>query len=244
MKSKFIFLMVLFSVFAVHYFLLSNTGSNIIQANQVQLNTINKKVSKEPRKRQIKLRDLSFKSSPVISNYKDKALKDHIYCLPFKPGNSYVVSQTVGRTHKNNGKYAIDFMIPTGAGIHAARSGKVIATQDLFTHSGRTEEYLGSANYIVIEHVDGTIAMYAHLDKNGVRVSKGEYVNVGDHIGYSGNTGFSNGAHLHFEVFANKKGRSRSVPLYFWTKNSLREKLEAGKRYFASKDCLQSNNGI
>lgn len=49
--------------------------------------------------------------------------------------------------------------------------------------------------------LDNTWAIYVHLKVNGVAVTEGQRVNVGDLIGYSGNTGNSTGPHLHFAVY-------------------------------------------
>jgi hypothetical protein len=47
------------------------------------------------------------------------------------------------------------------------------------------------ANVVVIEHQDGTVAIYAHLPQNGARVAEEDYVRRGHPIGLVGNTGFS-----------------------------------------------------
>jgi len=58
-------------------------------------------------------------------------------------------------------------------------------------------------NYVVIKGVDGRIYTYAHLGE--VNVSKGQFVSSGLKIGLVGDTGYSDGAHLHFSVKENGK---------------------------------------
>ncbi len=48
--------------------------------------------------------------------------------------------------------------------------------------------------------MDGSIAYYWHLQKDGVLVNIGDTVQTGQWIGLSGNTGYSAFPHLHFEV--------------------------------------------
>ncbi|MEZ4691437.1 MAG: M23 family metallopeptidase [Ignavibacteria bacterium] len=55
------------------------------------------------------------------------------------------------------------------------------------------------ANLVQIRHSDGTYAFYYHLMKKSVTVKLGEYVAVGQTIGYVGSSGNSTDAHLHFE---------------------------------------------
>jgi murein DD-endopeptidase MepM/ murein hydrolase activator NlpD len=52
----------------------------------------------------------------------------------------------------------------------------------------------------MLEHSNGLNTMYAHLSV--ISVSKGQSVNTGDVIGYSGMTGYATGPHLHFGVYA------------------------------------------
>ena len=68
----------------------------------------------------------------------------------------------------------------------------------------------------MIRHSDNTIGRYYHLIKDGVRVVPGQKVKVGDFIGLSGNTGYSDGPHLHFDVFyAIDAYRRQTVPIVF-----------------------------
>lgn len=55
-------------------------------------------------------------------------------------------------------------------------------------------------NYVKIKHGNGMYTLYAHLQYGSVSVKVGQRVKQGQVIGYMGNTGHSNGAHLHFEV--------------------------------------------
>lgn len=55
-------------------------------------------------------------------------------------------------------------------------------------------------NYVLLRHPNGYYTLYAHMKYGSVTVSKGQWVSKGQTIGYMGNTGHSNGAHVHFEV--------------------------------------------
>ena len=71
-----------------------------------------------------------------------------------------------------------------------------------------------------IVHADETIATYAHMAFSGVRVRPGQQVQAGTLIGYSGATGYTSGAHLHFVVHRlvrTNDGFARvSLPLRFY----------------------------
>ena len=86
---------------------------------------------------------------------------------------------------------------------------------DKLTSGVRTGENEGD-NRVVIEHADGTFAIYAHLRQGGpARV--GQRVESGDQIGLSGDTGFSTGPHLHFEVYKVRlDGQRQTLTVKFW----------------------------
>ena len=88
-----------------------------------------------------------------------------------------------GRMHQG-----IDIAAPIGTPIVAAASGKVIDVG----------WYSGYGNLVKIEHLDGSVTVYAHNHKN--LVSHGQKVDQGEQIAEMGNTGRSTGSHLHFEI--------------------------------------------
>lgn len=55
-------------------------------------------------------------------------------------------------------------------------------------------------NYVKLKHDDGYYTLYGHIAYNTIKVKKGDRVKKGDILGYMGNTGYSTGGHLHFEV--------------------------------------------
>ena len=87
----------------------------------------------------------------------------------------------------------------------AAKAGTVIAVNNSCSHNYAKNSSCGCGggygNYVIISH-DGTYStLYGHL--SSAAVSVGQYVEQGQVIGYIGSTGWSTGAHLHFEVRVN-----------------------------------------
>lgn len=85
------------------------------------------------------------------------------------------------------GHTGVDFAAPVGADVVAADNGRVL-------EAGVHPQY---GNYVKLLHSWGE-TVYAHL--NDFRVKVGDYVLGGEVMGHSGNTGFSEGAHLHFAL--------------------------------------------
>lgn len=91
-----------------------------------------------------------------------------------------------GRLHAGT-----DVGVPVGTTVRASRAGKVI-----------TAGWVGGyGNCVMIDHGDGVWTVYGHLSEFSTSV--GSYVNQGDQIALSGNTGRSTGPHLHFEIRVN-----------------------------------------
>jgi murein DD-endopeptidase MepM/ murein hydrolase activator NlpD len=140
------------------------------------------------------------------------------YRAPFALAKSYGVTQAPpdAVTHRDPGsRYAIDFAMPVGSAVHAAREGMVIDVSYRNFRNGTSPELRTEANYVQILHDDGTTAVYAHLQMDTVRVRPGQRVARGEYIANSGNTGFSTGPHLHFVVLRNAGLRNESVPVTF-----------------------------
>ena len=64
---------------------------------------------------------------------------------------------------------------------------------------------LSYGNYVKIDHGNGIVTLLAHMKYNSVVVKVGDKVKRGDKIGIMGNTGYSKGTHLHYEVMINKE---------------------------------------
>lgn len=126
--------------------------------------------------------------------------KDILYRIPFAKGTQTHVSQGFNGSQSHQGKYAIDFAVPIGTPVKAARSGKVVAFEASNNQGSFNKSYGKFANFIIIEHKDKTLAKYYHLRQNGVAVKLGAHVKQGELIAYSGDTGYSSGPHLHFSV--------------------------------------------
>lgn len=141
---------------------------------------------------------------------------DVAYRMPVTSGPGSIVQGFGGSfSHADRQNWhAIDFALPEGSPILAARDGMVMQVVADHTASGTDRDrYVNRANHIRILHADGSMALYAHLMPGGSRVSPGEQVRAGQHIADSGNTGFSSGPHLHFVVQVNRGMALESVPV-------------------------------
>ena len=97
--------------------------------------------------------------------------------------------------YHGKGHNGIDFAASIGTPIKAALSGTVIGT-------GNTDSTRGCYSFgkwVLVKHLNGLSTMYAHLSQ--INVSSNEAVGTGDTLGYSGETGYATGPHLHFGVY-------------------------------------------
>ncbi len=126
---------------------------------------------------------------------------EEVYKLPFPEGQSYTITQgynnVLDGSHYGKLLYSIDFSMREGTDIAATKSGKVV---NLYEAGKKVN------NYVILQHNDGLYSSYSHLKKDGVLVNVGDFVQQGEIIAKSGNTGYSTGPHLHFQI--NKYGSS------------------------------------
>jgi murein DD-endopeptidase MepM/ murein hydrolase activator NlpD len=137
------------------------------------------------------------------------------YRLPWPAGLSDAVAQAPGEWPTHQSLQAWDFDLDYEV-VLAARGGRVSMVRTDERMGGCDSAFGGRANYILIDHGDGTSALYLHIDYKGALVREGILVAQGDAIAYSGSSGLSCGdggwasSHLHFQV-------QRTVPGQWWS---------------------------
>ncbi len=162
-------------------------------------------------------------SKPLVN---DDALKEFSrnHYIPYLKDYEVTISRGNGESSHSEEKkqyYAWDFVHSDsahgyigGVPIVAAAPGKIRLKRDDSTVSSEEERYAGWANYIVIEYTNsfgkslGIEGLYLHIKKPdelekkvfGLDQKVGDTVEVGDIIGLTGDTGFSTGPHLHYQV--------------------------------------------
>ena len=143
-------------------------------------------------------------SSWILGDFNARQSPDAIYRLPYQDSMTFRIGQAPGgpiTTHTApDSQYAVDIGMPQGTPIVAARDGVVIYTEANQIYGGQSPDMMTKANEVRIQHIDGTIAIYAHLAYGGVYVYPGQKVVAGTQIGLAGSTGYSSGPHLHFAV--------------------------------------------
>lgn len=124
------------------------------------------------------------------------------------PGYSYGTCQLNCQCddHKNTGHKGVDISAPKGTRIIAANSGKVTILStctENYNKSGKCPcgKCGNAGNSLKIVGSDGYVTTYMHL--TNFSVSNGQQVTAGQQIGTVGTTGWSTGAHLHFELRIN-----------------------------------------
>lgn len=98
--------------------------------------------------------------------------------------------------YNGGGHNGVDFGASIGTPVKAARDGVVAGVGD-------TDAACYGVSYgkwVLVKHSNNLSTLYAHLSL--IKVSTGQQVDVGQVLGYSGDTGYATGPHLHFGVFA------------------------------------------
>lgn len=127
---------------------------------------------------------------------------------PLQYSDVYISSSYGSRTDPATGAYKYHGGVDTccwsgtyGKAVRAAASGTVIVA---------TYNAGGYGYYVVIDHGNGLTTVYGHNSE--LCVSSGQSVSQGDVIAYAGSTGYSTGAHVHFEV---RENNTRVNPLKY-----------------------------
>jgi len=158
---------------------------------------------------------------------------DGPYRLPYAVATRHRVSQAYPDriTHFDSASaHAIDFELPIGTGVHAARGGIVMdVAADYFRSDREAVDPDAPANIVRVLHDDGTMALYGHLQLHSIRVVPGQRIERGEYIADSGDTGFSTGPHLHFVVQHNRDGEIVSVPVRFATIDGSSAEVHSGE---------------
>jgi murein DD-endopeptidase MepM/ murein hydrolase activator NlpD len=165
-----------------------------------------------------------------------------LYVLPYRVGHRSQVTRTFDHYTPLNGGvglYAVDFGMPIGTPVHAARAGVVVAVEERFSDDDRADFH---ENWVMIRHQDETIGRYIHLTQGGAMVEVGEPVSQGQMVGLSGNSGASSGPHLHFDLQScgpnlppgyNRLPCGRTLPLSFRNTGAHGCGLVSGRLYVA-----------
>lgn len=94
----------------------------------------------------------------------------------------------------------------------------------------------GYGNYVIIQHNDGILTVYAHMYENTITVKAGDTVRAGQVIGKMGSSGSSTGMHLHFEV---RENGQRKDPLNYISQENERPKKQTSS-FVEGNDNIQT----
>lgn len=106
------------------------------------------------------------------------------------------------RGSSNHGALDIASAGVEGANVVATRGGIVDVAENYCVHNWGKDSSCGCGggygNWVRIDHGDGYTTIYAHM--SSITVAYGDYVEAGQLLGFVGSTGYSTGAHLHYET--------------------------------------------
>ncbi|WP_169583278.1 MULTISPECIES: M23 family metallopeptidase [Microbacterium] len=108
----------------------------------------------------------------------------------YTKGRGFGYNPVVGCSYCPSQHRGYDMAQGCGSTIYAAGPGEVMTAG----------VYLDYGNTVRIDHGNGLVTIYGHMQWNSIRVDVGESVSAGTPLGAEGNTGRSFGCHLHFEV--------------------------------------------
>lgn len=150
----------------------------------------------------------------VLDGGRCSAQQAPVHHLPFREGFTTKMMQAFHGyvSHKDDLAYSVDMKCEEGDAITASRDGRVWKVREDSNSGCGDPTCMDQANYVILDHGDGTYSEYYHLRHYGVLVEEGDKVCAGEVIGICGNTGYSTGPHLHFAVTDLSR---RTVPVQF-----------------------------
>ncbi len=127
--------------------------------------------------------------------------------LPWSAGASQYLTQDANDAccsdHVGANKYAFDFALPEGGAfdVVAPADGTLVHVKMSSTKGCGDASCVSDANYVVIDHGDGTQTTMLHLAQGSLdpALSCGGFVRRGQRVATTGTTGWSTGVHLHVE---------------------------------------------
>ncbi len=118
------------------------------------------------------------------------------------PLDNVFITQGFGKTvgaeklYVSGSHNGVDFRASIGTAVKNVLAGTIVGT-------GNTDAYPGCYSFgkwVMVKHDNGLSTIYGHL--SAISVSNGDHIQTGDLIGYTGNTGYTTGPHLHISVYA------------------------------------------
>lgn len=145
---------------------------------------------------------LLVKAGLIIPDMATAERSKGVYSVPLRKDKITAFgSKGISPTHQGQLSNAIDFFVPEGTEVMAACRGKVVELRSSSTEKGTTVDFWDRGNFVEIYHPEfKEYTWYEHLMADKVFVKVGEMVKEGQVIALSGNTGFTEVPHLHFQV--------------------------------------------
>lgn len=150
---------------------------------------------------------------PGIANHtKEKSVEiSYLDNVPIYPPVEGYITQGFVDDHIlfQDNHYGVDIAAPEGVPIHASASGMVVFSN--WTYD------LGYT--VILYHPNGYFTIYGHNQRN--IVEEHQYLKRGDIIGFLGNTGISQGPHLHFEIWREGKPIDPQSMIYSYRRTDI-----------------------
>lgn len=181
-------------------------GLNITKQSQSQLlkETQNKEATYQAQLAQKKAEQARFESelfalSSRLKSADTTTVPSANHGILHWPLDDIFITQQFGKTSDSGRLYTsgthngVDFRASIGTPVKAALSGTVMAINE------GAVPLCQYGKWVLVKHANGLATLYAHLSQ--ISVKEGQTVATGALVGYSGDTGYATGPHLHISVY-------------------------------------------